>query len=1586
MFWLVCLLVVSSSTIINTPGVLYSIRDESISSSVMTIVNYGNVIIQNCTFQNSSLTVNNSYSIQSSGNVFVNTPSLYQLATNMTMNENTFIGHQAYSTVTLDRILSSSIYGNIWHASMLQGNSCSTFKTEIEFVPSSSYSTAINFTRNIYYNQGYNPTSLFRLNSTTNMSFTSVTFDYNLLNLTKTDPFTHYVNWCYISSMSNLTNSAKYYQTPFYFGIGVNPVTQSFKFNYNTLNIIGTGSTSKTLHSSTNYTYDSLFLLIGSPSVPTGGFENQGNQVNLIGNYGSIYAPVRVTSLYLQNSLTNIKTMFNINLSTVYQYVPNYLNTLNPNSNAYTFNTQIEPSYSDEYFGWDECHNACKRHCDQCIYTDDAYIGQEFSTYVDDICFNRQLFGNITKAARLCRHENLKITNPIVITDSVIFTSKNKVNGKLIIGPRYSGNVTFSLTSSNTVDNQYRYTLDRTKFVTNPFDASFSNNHPNLLVLQETVSVDDNGQITNLTYAESGTLSYLKFSNVVMRLRNTDLTTSVLSIQMDSPISGSLPTFIMDNCVVDAYNEVANQFIAGFPFIRSVGEETYYTRSIVSFGNITVTNSTFKRIDRFYDNDLSVGRFEMRNTYKESLQNGFLAGYGTDFVYSDNTCSNCFTDSATGMFIKFTGNMADSSNSSQFLNNIFTSTTTPSILFKSTFNFTNFNYFNIRNNVATQTGQVGLYYSNLGNYRCNYFTLLELEFVNNQLNGTVFDFYCDPLGIGCRKDTCYEDLSIAPPFCVVNKTYPTDNFYYKLVYFTSIQQAIDRCTSYPNRTIYVTKDVYQEALSFRNRHPINESLWILPLYEGQRPIIVESSHTISSTSVSFFNISLFNMDFINPLGLTSYTSSRTSNMLSTSDSNTGDIRLDGLHFYAIQPYLDIASLPTTYAAWDNLRSQLVQRTNVTPNLRAPNTNTIINVQPNYNSYYQNLRLYGSEAYGIRETRLRTYRTTIENTYGENHWSSYITLSSQWSLSVTGNNCSEFCGGQMPTVAAVFKADFSSGKRFIFSNNYFDSGRTPSGNIYVTSRFPYGSPFINGFGGFGGRLAATWILGMQNATNWEAFQWRNNLRRGYSFADRFTSCGDDVMALNDAVILYTDARRVPRQIQYENDYTNSAYMTSGTVHDVKIGGILEDDFDTSSNYCDDLCPVSVTEQYCTVNPLSTLTTSNYQNLTSAIANCIYPTIIMMNATHYEDVTSNLVYSFRTGTTLTIRSSTGTTIIGNHNLNQDCGGSDLVPTELILMGITIQPRVAGSPAIKITPDTSCSYPKLTFSGLTFQLANSSATGTWDGIVCQSCNVRNITIQSSTFSTGFSNAIILDGTSSAVKPWVTLTSNTLQLSRQIALSLITLDYVEMTGNTISCNSDTTGVGCWYIYGIQATRSNLNGNTIRSNVGSSVKYNAITWNLAGAYSFGGVINQTIGLVSTTTSASRFGLQIISNDIDSNYPCVSSTPSSAYIRTIRVRNPNIDGNDHDTVITDESGVILGYITAGSNTINCFVDDGLDPDPNVMFYTIVGLTIFLIVIVILFLFGCRVIDCVAMTSMYRVSNEDGSVGYIPLSRTDDFNK
>ncbi len=1362
----------------------------------------------------------------------------------------------------------------------------------------------------------------------------------------------------------------------------------------NQMTFLATGAITKTIHSSTDWMFDSMILIrLGNVIIPAESLivRDNSNSVRGLGAFTTgLEPPVRVGILLANTTLSALLSALPPPPSSLvypsgtpsYQFAPHLINELNPRVRAFHFRTQIERNrYLDPYSGWDECHYSCKENCTDCIYTDKAQLGEEFSIYTHGACFNREVFSNSTRALRLCRHRNLLITPPVLITQASIISTKNKVDGYLNILKRYNyGYVRFTVEDSvGAPEEHYKYSYDKAKYIVNPDDTYFIQHHPYLIIPSETWELDETTRnISQIPENENAVLKSLTISGVELGVEISGSNRHIFSVWSYQPLTIPwLDLFSITNSTLYAYSAGGSPgFQLGFHILQNSSTEVTYSATVGGIRELVFEGNVERRLDVFSDGPLIVPTVSIRDNAMYTMENGWLILYSENqTIIKNNICYDCRVSSVHKSWLYVNGSNRDVGNNSEISYNTFqNSVSAPDItLANRIIVVRGYNYIDIHDNSAIANWAVGLYFQDLGNLPCGYRSFVTLDVFNPQVNGSVYDFYCDPLAIGCKDDTCYDDISLAPPFCVVNQSLPITTPGFRIQYFNSLPQAIRLCWDYYDRDIYLVSDVYYEdALTFKPKNIWNETLRIFPYIQGQESVIVGASHVVSAfgTGNSNFRIHLDSIRFFNPLGVFgAYASGVTPFILNVIDETTLNLTISNSRFYGFKPITPVVSMPTNIQDWITFLDNFVsQPLNVHPRIREPNTNILINVKASDSTSYINLKLYGSVQHGLVETKSTATETFIWNVYAENMWSNFISVQTQYDVEIQYLNCTEFCGGQTSEATQLVIVNFRTtpftGRRFIFKNNALPPGPLASaGHPYVSQRMPYGNYFLGFLSSYAGYLSAVMVQNM-DGPSWVDFKWRNNYIprvNGYPIAVNLESSSNlTIHSMNFRTIMRDDGLVILRQIQVDNcplgdvdcalicPAANPVDCLGGTWADIKAGTMMETGYKSAYNWCSLLCLPPLNSQICTVDTTLVTTTENFHLTGAAIPACRYSTIVLVNPPPFENINTNFAYRFvrEQGPTLTIRSYNNAITSGYWIINQTCSaGLDYIPTEIIFQGFTIRDpdSVDNSTTSHVhirgpASAPGCYFPSIKFVNSPIRLMNTSFTGVLNGITCSSCDVGLLRVETSSILGPLVNGIDVDATSSVLKPRVELASNSIGTVSGMAVSIKSAAKVTLTSNTELCENSSPSYGCQYILGSSSLGLipiQISSNIIHSNdvLGPSYPYSGFVWNLNGVFTLAQIEEVLNATRLNRITASRYGIHIIATGVDNEYPC--TVASMQTLRSILGNNSNIVSASWKVVISDPGGIIIGLITTGVGGTQCFRLSSVDAAQDAIYVIVV---------------------------------------------------
>ncbi len=629
---------------------------------------------------------------------------------------------------------------------------------------------------------------------------------------------------------------------------------------------------------------------------------------------------------------------------------------------------------------------------------------------------------------------------------------------------------------------------------------------------------------------------------------------------------------------------------------------------------------------------------------------------------------------------------------------------------------------------------VGLYFYNLTQYPCNFFTFVSLININPRLTGSIQDYMCSSEELACKGQTCFDSPTLTPIACTVDKDISIMHPLFRIQYFQTLQSAIYFCLA---RTIYVTRNFYEETgLIFKNRYTPREQLYIIGL---NSPIILGADALIESVSGSQFNLSLNALRFVNTRGFLTHSDTMNDNILYSGDTaRLFAFELKNCTFYAQQPFDTLISLPNTMTQWDTFLSALgTVNVSRVPNIYRPNTNQVINIGLEGPSYLENNFFFGSQYSSYNEYKPLDAKqsTIIIGQHGQNQYSNFISTTG-YDVLHNDSTCN-LCGGLSTSynVYSVFKHKFWTGRRLSLNNLYSDAFP----NTTSTIRFPYGNPYVSISGTTVlGMLTGLWISG-GSGSEWIDWKIRNVTVKNYPIDARFESVTTSLYDFNNVAILRDDDRKVPRQITVMNDQTDASKMKT-----VIIGSPSATDLEPAfADYCDNLCIPDLSTSSCYVSSSYTTESSErFRTIENAISLCIYSIIRVLDVFHYENITTNYVYTatrLTDTTTLTIMGTVPSIqVIGNQNFISSCPSSTQMPTNIIWKDITFKNNVDQTDSIvsmSSSLSTPCPLTNVTFNNARFlkgtlpTLWNSSKA-----FECVDCRVSNLNLIDTTVSGAF------------------------------------------------------------------------------------------------------------------------------------------------------------------------------------------------------------------------------------------------------------
>lgn len=1478
-----------------------NISNVVISDASIEISNITNVLIVNSQFRNVTINIYNVSNLILSNSLF-NESNIVSDTTNTTINNNSFYD-----------------YGLL--------NSCINILHELQI-----RTLYLNYFDNIHYsNENTNFVGTLRYfkkdqNSVLNIKNNTKYFQ-------KSDAYQNNKNFC-----SNQTVNEKYLSIYY---IDLNQ-SNSLIFKYNTLNVI-TGMTTQSLHSTLSYIYRSL-LNIDLLNQPLSLIDLSNN--TMIVNHLTLPPPVKYGISFKNSSYDSISSSYQDFIPSNYQDLVYHIYIKTPELNAYNFDIEID---KDNAKSFEDCHYLCKK-CDACYLTDNS-LGQEFSVLKNGVCFNKQVFTDVSNAVRLCRHEKLRIKGPITYSKSLVFSTMNKYTNTLKVTPLNENSVSFNIAQSSTMDDFYKYTIDPVRYNLDVNNPDFVGKNNFILLINNTIESVDNGTIIYNDPLFATTLENLEFIDIRFTV-NTDLSQmSLFSFNsLYSSNYSTIKTLGFNSCNFTFFglnDNLANYIISNISLYSNHGSY------IILIENLVFQDSIFES-SVFSDSILNVVNLTFKANTGYNLKNGLLSLNVSNVFIEDNICISCDPNSFTKSVVYLDGNQ--NTNLQSIIKNNQINSSIESFQESSYYKIMNYNQLIFESNSGSEVPSIGLSFSNITSFPCNYPTLLILYNLNTNLNGYTHDFLCN--GLSCKDETCFDNLNFNTGFCIVNKTTSINDPLYRIKYYRSLQDAINRCIA---RNIFVVPEyVYVEQINFKNLY--NGENLTISSYTNENFILSGNSHTISGISNTKFNLKLKNVDFVNT---NNFLSSETSStyILYTPQLINGDLYIEDSNFYSSKPLNYLVSISNITEYRNSISLIRDFSSNSYPNIKGPNTDYDIYIISNGTSFYNNIELFGSFFNGIFERKISTlpiHSTTLNKIRGYNMWSSLTNLESQINVSISLSNCDYFCGGLTPLISySIIQVSLLNPTNLYILNNSVTRGPDPLNNSYVISRFPNGNPFRNELNLNAGLLAGVWVMNLRNTSGkFDSFLFRNNFVKGYPIGVRIDGHDNSVLDTNNNLIYLNDDKRYPRQIIYSNNELNPLNYMSGNGIDVKFGPIQQDSIITSTNNCHQMCLPSVPSQVCTINTASVQSASNYHSLKTAISNCPYSKILILDFILEENIDTDLVYLTRLGSNLEIYSYGSSTIVGNHTIQQNCLNSNVIPNQLIFKSLIFRaktPVLVNTPLISIKPiSLLCVLGSLRFENVQFNVLNTSFNNFISAIECDSCNLRNLTLINTSIRNGFKTGLYVSTPDSPYPVDVLIQNSNFENLKQNAIYANLPRSLKVTGSTLKCESETNGIGCTYIYSYPENILFFNNRIETNGKYSGVKYSSLVWNIINSYTLPEVYNVTSGFYSNDGDSTKFGLQLIVKDINNYYPC--NDGDQFYINEIAKRNPYLSGRVSKIAITDDNGVILNNLEMNYGRLYCFIYTSQNSGNGVAAW-IIFIGISLIFIALIYLIVIRGVEC-----------------------------
>lgn len=1328
-----------------------------------------------------------------------------------------------------------------------------------------------------------------------------------------------------------------------------------------------------------SHIYDSITHVRGLVSDTAGSEIVMGLHSCVYSTTPSKKCPIRVGIYYSQSQISVLKQWFGpIVFPIGFQYVAKHL-ALTTNVlplNGYVHDIEIERDELDEFSGWSDCHNTYKMDRENSLLIDPT-ISDEFTLYTEGSCYNHQMYDDPEMAACCCPTETLLVDSNYNTTKALVFSTDNRINGILRITRRDTlGDIpAFLVKDEGEISPLYKTRYDSNRYTINPNTVYYQSSHPFLIV-------------PNLNTAAS--LKELHFDGIRVGSHADGANRVLFSVSRYTGVpqqyddnSMVLNVLSFTNCIVlPYYTSGVPSFVLGTHFMDFTLQDTGYTYSATSIRTLRFENTRFTNMDLLLN---SVGgtyniseEISMQNCTLNNGRNGFLWLRNSltpkTVLFDKVNLTNFLHNVPMWSILQVSGDGTQNVTLRDF--EIFSppGTVASGGTQLKTLNMNNLKTLTLDPIVRTNpTGSVGLFYSNVSNIPCDAFGLLSLEVTNPTIVGTTFDFMCSAapssyptVEIGCKDDTCYDNEALIQEFCVVDRSYTGSLL--NLVYWHSIEEAIRRCNTLSPRRIYIVPDVYVEPAWTISPKYTSELLELLP-YNGNytsRIIVVGTGHTIYIPFGKTMGITMEGIDFVNPRGLLVYSPTVDDFTLSTTGSpiNPYSVSMNRTRFVGYQPIIPFSILPsnTDYDGWTVVVETLLSMAGpIVPSIRAPNTNTHLQLRVNGSTILVDVDFYGSKFLGFGETKQPSgqFSTALTRVNGYNQWGRFMSLSNQWAVFRRQSKC-VLCGGltfsnsECLNVAEIsWNSGSGAGRQYL--EELVEVIKEPvSGNPYVSNRLPYGNPFYSVTGIPLGYVAA---LSLQGATgmNWTNFRIRNNIYRDLPIGVRLDGMSTQVLSLNDDTITINDAQKVPRQIQSQNDPISPKTSIRGTKWDVKVGSAIQDNAVTPSlsNVCNQMCPTPIASAVCRVSATyTTLDITRYNTLTNAISGCPFCTIYIMDPIFQENVTTNFAYTEnRACTDLTIVSFHSGPFVGKQQFVQDCQPLDQIPSRIVFRNVNFQMGSTQSgPVVSIAPGLpTCILGDITFENCEFTRVGSlSAPPNVDAIQCVGCTVNKIALSTPMWNGVFGS--ILQVLSAPDTDVYLSNGKTNTPTGASAIVFDTIHGMSVTDSTIKCQNSTAidNDGCITIYGSSMPLLNVIRNNVietNSNPTSSDAFDAIVWYTLQPYTLAQLGILTANISGNTGKSTRYGIKMVVPGIDAEYPCLPG--SESMLSALGLRN-TIRSTISPAVIVDDSQIVQGLIDTYAINLNCLFFDSrlvgvVDTGTITLIYVLVGFSVAILI-------------------------------------------
>lgn len=1333
-----------------------------------------------------------------------------------------------------------------------------------------------------------------------------------------------------VSNSSTLTSFLLGYNN--YTINNVNITNNSYQMNY---------TTNHELFTPITFGMDNFIHVHNYSSIITFNLYNNSissnNTINSLNQ--SINAFVRGGILLLGGNVND--TLRQLNESTTleksYQYIAREYMRINPNIKAYQMDIEIEPDANDEFdvWGYDLCHYSCKQRCEECILTDSTQLPREFSSYTHGSCYNKTFSEDLAKSVSQCGHYYLYVRGKFISNQTVFFATNNRINNSISIKPANINDIIIiKMTNVLNVPDEYKTVFNPTFPTTDP---SFDLYHP-FIFLNKYKNVE---------------LKNIKFEGIQFQLEYQSAFTNNLlfSSVIYSPSSiTQLDEIIFYNCSFSGINLNAIQLPTDsttfhlFEFISSVPNFA----SSIYLKKLTLEDCEFDNFGKIFRGKPFIEELFLNHDQFSFIMDGWMNLNVYEAKINAIQCLQCLPDSLDNSILNINGYQTDISSyitSSSYTSTLLVDNSGATRAFSVT-NFTNI-FLGDLSTTVNSAGSVsyGLYFKDLINLPCDSISLALLKGINTNISGSVADISCELPFLSCLGDMCFLNSSYIPPDCIVDKTYSSLGFYYRLHYFHTIQDAINLCKAVSPKNFYIYQDLYTENLEIKNIG-LNESL----IFNGNGTVIIIGSNHLISQQIStvFIGVTLNNIILFNPTGVETFVDTLDDYIL----YNILTIHYFELYNVKIIGFIPLTSLtlPTNVSEWGLFEDMLLNKSDIHPNIRKPNHFTSISLLNSGKTVLNNVSFYGSQKIGFMETKnINEQETNIQNIYGENQWGGLFSFSGMNNFTLINLTCNYFCNGfsNLSQYSTIYM-NMIEGIYFKMDNIELIDEQLPSGNIYnPNTRFIVGDPF-RGYGDINiGYLSQFWISGLKSNT-YQNISLRNINTNGFPIGGRISDSDRTALILNDnGNVLYEDNKVLLRQIQYSN---NINLNIKGSLYDLRYNTPTFDVITTDSSlYCNGLCPPDTPLTYCKVGSNLTLSSTQYNTINNALRYCPYNRILLIDTLYNE----NINYTFPNtrfsipSTTLLLLSFVNSVINGKHIFTSTCNGlNEITPDIFTIQGITFETQLISNENVIELANGGCVLPNIIFDTNTFNINSSSLYDTMKIIDCNLCYINNLNFTNNIFNNQSNNIIGIYFYPSTLGSSIISIYNSLT-NKEFGTFLYIKDSkgFDISLNYILCIDTTTA--CVLIDG-----SNLLGNThkiykntlIGQNSINPTTYSGIRWNLDQILTLSDI---EIILRQTTLniiSGNALQITITALNLMSYYPCVDS--DITYIYNFSLDNPSVS-TLHRFVWSEPDLSILPF--AGKRS-DCLIFDYLKPDYNV--YTYLFISYGISVGIFLFCFFC----------------------------------